>query len=113
MAQAPDWGKGFAIGWKYGIIFMIAFFMLGYNWSLSIFLGVMALATTATIGAWYNPRDVDEATPEQAQAIKENQQMASPTASPPAKKKHFHKYGLTSPRQRRALRRFAWWFKRK
>ncbi len=109
MAQAPDWGKGFAIGWKYAIFFMICFFVLGYHWYLSIFLGLVGLVATTVMGAWTHPKETDHP-PNVDKPVSIEAEQPSDS---PVKKKHFRHYGVTGRTTRRAMRRYGWLFKRK
>ncbi len=122
MAQKPDAVTGISAGAAYWIFFMLVFWLLGYPRYFSISLGGVAGIASGMIASWWAPIDeierkrkktASDKTPETAAAVR------SPEieADDPDSIRRFPEYGVLGirkrkRRQRKALRRFGWWFRK-
>lgn len=57
MAVKPDAAMGYRTGAKFLLIFMFAFFLLGYSYILSIALGAIAGLSSGFMAAWWNAKE--------------------------------------------------------
>ncbi|MGA7932370.1 MAG: hypothetical protein WCA35_02205 [Kovacikia sp.] len=107
----PDWKAGFSVGLRYWLFFMVFLFALGYDWILSIFIGMVGAIATSIISAWWYAKE-DFNAPEKPEApVKEEK---PPTSEAPRPKARFYRYGfLSKKRLSTGSRRFGWLFRKR
>ncbi|UBF28650.1 hypothetical protein K9N68_12675 [Kovacikia minuta CCNUW1] len=111
MALKPDFRVGFSTGLKYWLFFMIGLFILGYDWVLSIFFGIVGAIAAGIVSAWWNPKEDDD---EPVKVVEPNKPKEPKLPEPPPRKPHFQRYGvLGKNRPTKSVRRFGWLFRRK
>lgn len=112
MAVRPDSTMGFRTGSKLLLVFMFAFFGLGYTLFLSICLGAIAALTGGFISSWWHAKEdyiTDEAT---ASKVVDDVAIAPTSVQSPSTR---HGFGVRSMRQSRAdrpVRGVGWLFRR-
>ncbi len=121
MAQKPDAVAGISAGAAYWIFFMLVFWLLGYPRYFSISLGAIAGIASGMIASWWKPIDEIERKRKKMTADK-TPKTATPVRSPEADDdpdaiRRFPEYGVLGirqrqRRQRKAVRRFSWWFRK-
>jgi hypothetical protein len=129
MVQKPNLQEGLSAGTVYWIFFMLGFKLLGYSNDLSIGFGAIAGLAAGVIAAWWSPteeREKPKKEPEvarfsrikrllQREAKSDTDQSETATSKPTERFPEYSIMGIRRrrKRQRRATRRFAWWFRKK
>ena len=115
MAVKPDAAMGYRTGAKFLLIFMFAFFLLGYSYILSIALGAIAGLSSGFMAAWWNAKEDFFTEEETAKA--ERSQAGNETSGGMIQRRALrYGFGVKLAKSSRAERQqtgFSWWFLRR
>jgi hypothetical protein len=110
MAVVPDWKAGSNSALRTWLVLMIIFFILGYDWVLSIVMGAIGGAAQWVIAAYLNAKDDERIVKASKTVVIEEKEVTEPTS----KRMHVRRYGESSrQRERKSVRRFGWLFRKK
>ena len=107
---------GYRTGAKFLLIFMFAFFLLGYSYILSIGLGAIAGLSSGFMAAWWNAKE-DFFTEEETAKAERSQTGDDATGGPLKPRALRYGFGVKLAKDTRNERQqhngFSWWFLRR